>query len=422
MTSRIKLDTLQHSDTNGSVLETADGVVAWSEGNTVVEMNRLDLRSLPPSAIDGQIVTTIDGKVSWSDPPSGGGGTATSLFDRAVEISEAPSNLTPVPGGMVTNLGAVIGEHSYRIADGPVVIGSGWVPSDWFNAVEDVESSWIVIKGDLTIDAGVIFTPEVRKLFMMVYVTGDLILNGQISMTRRGANHSGDLYSGGFTAPSDIYVKSGAIIPALGGEGGAWIQSDNATGRTGNALSGGSGGGGGGGTCWSSSYGPADAGGGAGAQGTCFSGGPGGGGSRAASHELGDAGPNGGFGGPTPGDYAAGGVGGSGAGNISPTSREPYGLTGASRPGENGTGGTLIVAVAGSISGSGSLTSAGGKGGNSTGDASAGGGSGGGIVLQMTDSITKAATSVSGGARGTSGYRGSGGIGGAGTARTVPLS
>ena len=79
------------------------------------------------------------------------------------------------------------------------------------------------MNGNLTINSGQTFIPSVRKLFTVLYVTGNLVVNGSISMTGRGANHSGTGSSGGATTAVDIRIGTGTFsavvnpqIPAAG--------------------------------------------------------------------------------------------------------------------------------------------------------------------------------------------------------------
>ena len=88
-----------------------------------------------------------------------------------------------------------------------------------FTQTSDTASSFIFVKGNLTVDG--ILTPKIRKLFTVVYVAGNLTMkaSSQISMTQRGANHSGAGDSGGFTPPVSISVGPNTVISAAGGSG-----------------------------------------------------------------------------------------------------------------------------------------------------------------------------------------------------------
>ena len=99
----------------------------------------------------------------------------------------------------------------------------------FFTTNKDTTSAWVFIKGNLTIDTGMTLTPPARKLFTVVYVSGDLTFNDStstISMTRRGANHSGTGESGGYVAPVPIRVGNNTTIAAAGGAGAATNTSD----------------------------------------------------------------------------------------------------------------------------------------------------------------------------------------------------
>lgn len=324
----------------------------------------------------------------------------------------------PVTGGTLSINGQSLGSYDYRIVRGSTTV-SAFTATDWFTSTQDTHSACIFVDGDLTINAGQTFIPSVRKLFTFIYVKGNLILNGSISMSARGANHSGTGTSGGFTAAQDIRIATGTysgvtnpIIPASGGAGGA-----GGAGYGGGAGGAGSSGGTGGGSGGKAVYGV----GGNGSAGTCFSGGTGGGGSGDDGFSGGNGGTNGGKGGDAfsnTGKYTGGGAGNPGGAKA--------GVGG--QVGADGTGGTVIIIVTGTFSGSGSVTSAGAKGGNggNGGFDGAGGGSGGGSVniLYGTDSST-VTLSATGGLPGTSGGSPAvdrpGSSGGNGTTRKLQL-
>ncbi len=238
--------------------------------------------------------------------------------------------------------------------------------------------------GNLTIDPGVTVTATTfnnltYKKGMLLYVKGNLVNNGTISMTARGTyNQAGE----------DVYLwkntdNSYEYIPAIGATGGATVSLTNApsqskAGLPGNSGSGRSTGGGGSGGVFNNVSGTSVS--GAGGAGTAYSGGAGGGAttSRDVTY-YGYAGSStGGAGGAgrsnnysNSGGYAAGG----GAGN-------PGGVgTGSSccthNPGVTGTGGLLVI-YANNLTNTGSITSNGVSGGYGTG--ASGGSSGGGSI------------------------------------------
>jgi Concanavalin A-like lectin/glucanases superfamily len=258
--------------------------------------------------------------------------------------------------------------------------------------------------GDLTINAGVTLTPQVRKKGMFLYVKGHLINNGTISMTARGANAEGQ----------NVYMfkntdKSVCFVPAVGAPEMAGGRQANYTSSKTYAPKGNSGTGrqtGGGGT--GAGRGAT---GGASAAGTSYSGGSGGGSGAYNINGL-PAEPNGGKGGDgRNGNMYTTGAGG-GAGNPGGSGHGTYG-----NAGEEGTGGLLIV-VADDVTNNGTIESNGSQGGN--GYRAGGGGSGGGHVEIATVSPASliGAVSVAGGRYGD-GTRGSesgaGGSGGDGT-------
>lgn len=348
---------------------------------------------------------------------NGGNQTADTLHIFAQRMaSGAPTS--PVAGGTLTINGVSLGSYDYTIKSGAQTVSS-FLASDWFTSTEDTRSAWIVVNGNLTINSGQTVIPSVRKLFTVVYVVGDLAVNGSISMTARGANHSGTGNSGGSTTAEAIRIINGTYsgvsnpqIPASGGSGGnATAAGGNNTGNAGaSGTAGGTGGGGSGG-------GGNNGSGGAGAGGTSFSSGGGGGGANDGTGGAATA--NGGSGGNAQSGFNANSCGGSGnpggSGNLG-----GYAGTGTSSP-EDGTGGVLIVICTGAVSGSGSIISNGGSGGGG-GNTVCGGGSGGGSITLLYGSGTPPTITANGGAgnNGTAGNP-SGGAGGAGTARALVL-
>ena len=113
---------------------------------------------------------------------------------------------TPTAGGTLTiNSQTVSAGYDYTVHTGNVTVSS-YSNSDFFTGTQDSRVGCVHITGNLTIDAGQTFTPSVRKPGMYIYVGGDLILNGTISMKARGANHS----SSGSNLPSiDIRIIEG---------------------------------------------------------------------------------------------------------------------------------------------------------------------------------------------------------------------
>ena len=271
----------------------------------------------------------------------------------------------------------------------------------------------------LFISRSVVLSPTNRCKGMLIFVDGDAIISGSISMTARGAKFTGSEasfsvinppYLGDYWStqvfPSSSYLSRVFAVGASGGTAGPTPSSTGGTGTTG--ILGRSGGGGGGG-------GQASAG-GAGATGTSFSGGSGGGGGGPAGGLNGIA-----FGGQGGAGVGYGGGGTGNPGGASSTNYMPlYSITGG-----EGTGGLLILIVRGNlkIGPNGSIVTNGINGGNGmSGYGSAGGGGSGGGVLYiyyggtLTNNGTTTANGGSGGATGSPGTGANGGAGGAGTA------
>jgi hypothetical protein len=344
-------------------------------------------------------------------PPAPPAGAAPDIltFARTLSTTYLTSDILPTNGGGLTlnSQSAGIYEVTARKASTTV---SSFVAADWFSSTKDTVSSWVVVNGNLTLSSGVLFRPPVRKLFMVLYVTGNLTFQGaEISMTERGANHSGTGDSGGATTAVPLRIATGTYtsivdyspgtttnptIPAAGAAGGAGSTTSGAANVGSNGLAGQSGGGTAG--VWDTA-GPIS---GSGSAGTCFSGGSGGGGQRATTPASTSGGANGGAGGAGGGS----GGGGGGAGNPGGTS------TGSYPNAESGTGGTLIVICQGIVNGgSGGTLSTRGSAGTAAGGV-AGGGSGGGSMTLMygnLSALTNALTTGTVGAAGSAGGSGS---------------
>ena len=336
-------------------------------------------------------------------------------------------------GGTMTVNSVSLGSYDYTYIGGDENITS-FSNGNYFTSTADSRSALIYVDGDLTIASGQTFIPSNRKLFTAIYVKGNLDVDGTISMTARGANHSP---SGSPYPNSRIQIIADGTysgvpnphIPAGGGPGGAqssqaYSESDHA-GNNGNAnTAGGTGGGGGGGAGVGGNNNSGYSGtckGGAGAQGTSFSGGPGGGGAtdltspgtlnadRTGSNGI-DKGGAGGAASTQPSHYHAHG----GSGNPGGQGHNAPGPTPANN-GTDGTGGVLIIYVEGNYTGSGTVEAkgAGGKG--------HGGASGGGTVTIFVKGSNSGPTpSAAGGANlGGAIDSATGGVGGAGTARIL---
>lgn len=152
--------------------------------------------------------------------------SATSIYDFAQKImyNWFPSNnyTTSDISGTLTINNQNLGGIEFK------VLGDQFITSDnsgaFFTNSKDTASSWTFIKGNLTIDSGVVLTPPVRKLFTVLYVKGDLTFNNtsaSISMSQRGANHNGTGNSGGAVTAVEIKVSPNITISAAGGAGAA---------------------------------------------------------------------------------------------------------------------------------------------------------------------------------------------------------
>lgn len=327
-------------------------------------------------------------------------------------------------------------------SDGDVIISSNTdlIPPN-ITGSYDAE---MIVKNytSLTINSGVTLQPSQPCRGMLIYCTGDITINGTLSMTGKGAfRNPSDVDNNGlqfqrFTSSgnsatptfSTAYILSGCgsaaenaeanqtdingfgdvfTIPKIGGSAGTGgIATSVPPGQgaysggevaptVGGAGSGtgqvGTGGGGGGGM--GSISGTNSGSGGEGAPGTCFSGGTGGGGATDSTN-AGDGASFGGAGGNGTGGSEYGG----GAGN-------PTGSTSGSAT-TNGTGGLLIIICKGNVTigGSGNIEANGINPHNVLNGGGAGGSGGGAILILHAGNYTNSGSvTVDGGAKGSGG-------------------
>jgi len=273
---------------------------------------------------------------------AGGDINGSTLYDTMYSIG-VTSTSNPSPGGTLVINGQAIGSYDYTIKRSLRL--NSFTENEWFTSAEDSRCALIKVIGDLTINAGVTFMPNARKLFTVLYVTGDLTLNGEISMSSRGAESATSstsipIYTGNLVEEDTVVVDP--YIPVSGSDGATSVSSSNGT-VDGNAgataptktASRATGGGGGGGIRQNLNNGQTTTG-GAGSSGSSFSGGSGGGGAWSnQGGSGGNASPNGGAGGAgyinvtSTNDPSAGGGAGNPGGVGVPYVEEPPNLSSA---------------------------------------------------------------------------------------------
>ena len=314
------------------------------------------------------------------------------------------------------------------------------------------ENGDIIVKNyqNLTINSGVLFSPLRACRGMVIYCTGNLTVNGTISMTGKGGgvgskiaspigyatstdsrydlvdatlyfNNFSSSTAGGYGIPTHWnwapsgsawfnnykmrILLSGSVAGGAGGSGGA--GSGNA-GSAGIFCCGG-GGGGGNGESQYGSYGS----GASGARGTIFTGGGGGGGGSGGCCS-----------GAVPGTAALLERGGSGASTITGDGGGGSGNTITGGNGTLGVGGLLTLIVRGNVTVNGTISSNGSGGGGGTriskGSGGGGGSGGGRIIITHGGTYSNVGSVVAngGGGGGASPGGGSGASGGAGSITT----
>ncbi|MGG2085350.1 hypothetical protein [Lysinibacillus pakistanensis] len=213
------------------------------------------------------------------------------------------------------------------------------------NDVSDSRMLILNYKGNLTINSKIMVTPKVRKKGIAIFVQKNLINNGIISMTARGAIAEGQ----------EVYLfknRDGTFeyVPAVGGGGGNSTKAGvNNSGNPGErGINRGTGGGGSGGNMGTN---PRSS--GHGGLGTSYSGGAGGGGvyntNGAGNYNGGNASDIGGLGGSgtarsgNTGSYGIGGVGNEPGKSGWSTSSASYIGNITNSYAQSGTGGLLII-------------------------------------------------------------------------------
>ena len=385
---------------------------------------------------DGQ-VDPFDSPLYICIPPItflGGNAGAATLFDFAkliatcgpsVTVSESANDYRGnriQTGGQLTIDGNPCGNYEFNVLPSGTNLTQGPIAT-LFSDTNDV-STWIVCKGNLSIDTDATLIPTVapeytrpsmegythppdpnakRRLFMVIYVKGQLIfaLNSKISMSACGGNSSStgaNIASFNIPIANNLYYGEeetrNPTIQSIGGVGGVGVldapgnPGQSAAPVDGSTLSTGGGGGGsgvGGDEVQHTS--------GAGGNGSPFSGGAGGGsatkfggGGTSATNgsSLGGAGGNG-------STFSASGYPFGGTGN-------PAGTGDLGNNGYNGTGGVLIIITEGGFAYEDATIDANGVDGNGF-STDGGGASGGGIVaiIQPTALDNPPTISVAGG-------------------------
>jgi hypothetical protein len=359
--------------------------------------------------------TFIANATTGTAAPTGVALSASQLAGRGASGNIASISLGTGLSMSGTTLLATGGNYFGTGADGALNT-SGNVNLDSDTGVND---TGVVIKNytSITINSGHTVTATYRSKAMLLYCTGNVQIDGTLTMTAKGAAAaiSSDVAISKFIANALLpNEKAYQTFTAVQVGGAAGAANSGAGGTITNGTGGGGGGAGG-------AYGLSA--GGTGAAGTAICGGSGGGAGNAVTGSNGAA--NGGQGGnaaAASGDRAMGG----GAGN-------PVGTGSASGTGSvvapTGGGGGLLIIIAGgtvTIGASGVVSANGGNGGNANGGASGtasfgGGGAGGGrIIILSAGAYTNSGTvQANGGAGGTavnaSNSPIAGGAGGAGT-------
>jgi hypothetical protein len=277
--------------------------------------------------------------------PPGTNLSGATLEEVVADMATYAENISPDTGGTITVNGTSYGGYDYRIADAanlptPNVLNS-FTASDWFTNTTNPNErvALVVFKGNLTMSS-VTFEPSNStnnaKSFTVIYVDGNLTLSSStVSMTRRGGENPSYPSLPLTAAPHTTRTLSGTA--GSGGNGGrsAYSGQTSWNGKAGGLFSGGGGGAGGLST----------------------------GGNTITITGQSDAEPRGGKGGGNVTTFNGWNIGGGG-GNPGGIGRQQNG-TGSASNGQQGTGGTIIIIVNGTFTGTGSNVNAQGASGGS---------------------------------------------------------
>ena len=98
-----------------------------------------------------------------------------SFFDS--NLMNSNEVLSPTAGGNLTLNSQNVGPYDYVLKRSNITLTSTPTSSDWFTTTKDTRSAIIGVAGNLTLNSGVFLRPPDRKLFMAIYVQGNLTLN-----------------------------------------------------------------------------------------------------------------------------------------------------------------------------------------------------------------------------------------------------
>jgi hypothetical protein len=391
------------------------------QNNGFVTNNTGKIRVILDSAQNSFVSNPYNSPLYICIPPTtfqGGDLSSPTLYDAAKFLAangifgtvQNPSinyNGKKIVGGKFTLNGNPCGTYEYNILAGGTTLVQASVAT-LFSSTPDI-CSFIVCKGNLTLDTGATLIPTVttgysqnsptgtapdanaiRRLFMVVYVTGSLTLSSGALISMSGCGGNSDT-TGANIASFELPVANSLSTgksPSIGAAGTTPTAPTNATttGITGpntaRSVDRYFTGGGGSGIMVGSTGGSTSP--GSGGAGSCFSGGTGGGNNSKSAV------------GSTSGS-SLGGAGGNTALTVS------SGTGGTGNPGgsgvitgNSGTGGILIIIAESAINGTGASVAANGV---TSGSSNSGGASGGGVIIQISgDTSYVANTYVSGGA------------------------
>lgn len=218
----------------------------------------------PGIRIQPSVIVSLPPQIKYSPSFNPNGTLSTpSILDFARKIATdwfPADNFTSrsMPAGNLVVNGNAVGKMDITVIPGQTISPTETITNDGindalFSQTKDIASAWVVVKGNLTLNNTARIRPSQRKLFTVIYVTGNLTIgdsSSYISMSSRGANHSGTGDSAGATTAVDIQVGPNTMISATGGAGAAinTVAQSATNGDNGSSTQGslGSGGGGGG--------------------------------------------------------------------------------------------------------------------------------------------------------------------------------
>ncbi len=114
----------------------------------------------------------------------GGDLSVASALDAAIILAQSLPNATPTVGAKLKTNNSHVGNYDWKVIDGDHTVSS-FVSTNYFTTRHN-RWAFVVVKGNLTIPNGVTFKPIPKKAAVVIYATGNIVIDGEISMSEKG--------------------------------------------------------------------------------------------------------------------------------------------------------------------------------------------------------------------------------------------